>query len=137
MAFTIRLDTELGILELTGSGEFTLQDAEDSRARALASGVGPHLFLVDLTAAEPALSTLDIYHEPREWGTAGFHRGNKIALVVQREGKVWADATFWETTGRNQGWNVAVFSRRDEAIQWLTRHLRDETQRTLRSSSDT
>ena len=63
---------------------------------------------------------MDIYGVPSQWEALGANRNNKLALVVPKGGRMWEDADFYATTCRNQGWQVALFSQRKEAIDWLT-----------------
>lgn len=122
MAWKVQFNAEFGFIHIIYSGTITGQDSREvtAQALALAAGDGPHLFLTDVLDAEPQLSTLDIYGQPSDWEAAGANRANKLALVVLKGGKTWEDAKFYETTCRNRGWRVAVFSQYQEAIDWLT-----------------
>jgi hypothetical protein len=124
MTWKVQLNAELGFIHIVHSGTVTEQDSKDATAEALAlaQGNGPHLFLSDILDAESQLSTLDIYDKPSEWEALGLNRANKLALVVPEGGKTWEDARFYANTCRNQGWQVTVFSQRQEAIDWLTGH---------------
>jgi hypothetical protein len=49
-------------------------------------------------------------------------RGARAALILPPSGTAEEkDARFYETVCRNWGWNVNVFSDRNQAIRWLTK----------------
>ena len=123
VTWEIELNAELGFIDTVFKGTITNQDSIDATldALALASGKGPHMFLTDVLNAESQLSATEIYGVPRQWEALGANRANKLALVVPEGGSLWKDARFYETACRNEGWQVEVFSQRQEAIDWLTR----------------
>lgn len=124
MTWKIQVNAELGLIETIYSGQLTKQEAleatAETLAQAAATGDGPYLFLSDFLDAESVQSTLDLHSTPSEWEATGVSRASKLALIVPKGGKGWEDARFYETTCRNRGWQVAVFSQRQEAMDWLT-----------------
>ncbi|MHC4249814.1 MAG: hypothetical protein ACYS9X_11865 [Planctomycetota bacterium] len=122
MPWRVEINRELGCIHTVYTGTVTKQDAIDATAEALslAKEGRRNLFLSDFLNADPHISTLDIYDIPSEWGSAGANRANRLALVVPEGGRLWKDARFYESTCRNQGWNVRIFSCRQRAVDWLT-----------------
>ena len=121
MAFRVYRDAETGVIHIVYTGELTAEDSRQATNQALALAAGrAQLFLADLLDAEPSLSILDIFHTPGDWKLAGSNRASRLAVVVQKGGKAWKDAAFFETTSRNQGWQVTLFSSREDAMRWLT-----------------
>ena len=118
----VEVDPKSGVILTVYVGTITKQDALDSAQEALrrATGRGPHLFLTDVLDADSELTVFDIFDVPSHWEAIGSNRRSKLALLVPARGPMWEDSRFYETVCREEGWNVKVFSDKEEAIDWLT-----------------
>ncbi|MDJ0781728.1 MAG: hypothetical protein QNJ22_07130 [Desulfosarcinaceae bacterium] len=124
MAITVRPDTTTDIVVITYSASIDKKDvqAATERAQAYAAIDGCSRFLVDLRLAkESELTTLEILHQPKLWTQLGFSRQNKAALLLSPVAPplIREDVSFLEITSQNRFWDVKLFYRRSEAIQWL------------------
>ena len=73
-------------------------------------------FINDLREAEIKLSITDLYNAPKEVTTDEFDRTWKRAIVVKERTD---SISFFETTSRNQGFQVKIFDNIEEALEWL------------------
>ena len=124
MAYTLKYNRTLGIVELAYTGRYTAQESRESTAKAIALGKehGDADALVDATEAEVAVSIIDLLDLPdRQYVAQGMNRRIRLAVVSPRLPKDHKDAKFYETACLNRGWNVRLFTSRDDAIEWLTR----------------
>lgn len=121
MAWRIEEDEEQRFVELSYTGQLTLQDARDSTTAAidLAIREGLTLFLADISGAEARLSIFDIYSFPDQWAEAGANRNMRMALVGPGGAISGEDARFYENVAVTDGWDVRVFNARREALDWL------------------
>ncbi len=114
---------EQKIIELMLEGGISGKDAREmtSAAIKLSKECRINIFLVDASKLEAAPDTFSLYDLPN---TLYLHddleRDSRIAVVVSRLPQVQKDLKFYETTCMNQGWNVNLFSDREQAILWLT-----------------
>jgi len=123
MAYTIEYNRTLRIVEVTYTGRFTAQESKESAAKAIALGKkhGDADALVDATEAELAVSILDLLALPdRHYVAEEMSRRIRVAVVPPHLLKDKKDVEFYETACLNRGWQVRLFSSRDEAIEWLT-----------------
>ena len=122
MPWSVKPYPELGLIETVYSGRITDDDIKASTMKAIAvsneSGIGK--FLSDLTDVETHdLSTLKLYEQPEHWKGLRAKGKNRLALIVPDSKEIINAAAFYETVSRNRGWNVQIFSERQEAIDWL------------------
>ena len=73
-------------------------------------------FLNDMRDVEGEISTIAIHKTPEVQIKQGFDRTSKRAVIYSSHAE---DFKFYETSARNQGINVQVFSDYDEAKRWL------------------
>ena len=123
MAWKVELDAEHGFIHTIYSGIVTKNDIVDSLTEALKilSGKGPQKFLSEWIDAISTLTTTEIYAIPDEWETSDLNRGSVLALVIQNNPQSEQDAKFYENTCVNRGWRVRIFTKRNDAIEWLVR----------------
>ena len=121
MAWKVERDTRTGFIHSVYSGIVSKDDfmAGMDEALRLAAGKGPQKFLTEWVNATATLSTMEIFVIPSEWKSRDVNKKSYLALVVSKEKRKWEDAVFYENICRNRGWQVRVFSDRNEAIAWL------------------
>ena len=121
MAWSVQQDSELGLIEIVYTGQVTDHDVAASTVEALglAATDKPNLFFGDLTDADLDLSPGEIYFLPDRWEAGQANRKNKLALYVPDPADMRI-VQFHVNTARNRGWQVAAFTDRQDAIDWLT-----------------
>ena len=122
MPWSVKQDPEPGLTELDCSGCLTNHDIEatETKALALAAEAGPGRFLKDLSKVEALdLTTLDIYYLPERWRSLQANRRNREAILAPDSSAIMNDLLFYETVCQNRGWQVKIFSQRQDAIEWL------------------
>jgi len=67
----------------------------------------------------PDVTTTEIYALPRELLTRLERRHLKLALIYRDTAPKEADFRFFETTARNAGMNVKLFTTPEEGLAWL------------------
>ncbi len=123
MPWTVELNTELDVIEEVFSGYVTKSEVEAATSKAfeLAPKDRPSRFLTELRDLDLEHSVVDLYHLPKVWERMQFVRWNRLALLVPSTSAIMKDLQFFETTCLNQGWQVKIFTHRQEAIAWLLR----------------
>lgn len=124
MAYTLEFNRSLGIVELSYTGLFTAQESEESTARAIALGKdhGDADALVDATEVEIDVSIADLLDLPnRQYAAQGMNRRVRVAVVSPKRRQDQEAVKFYETACFNRGWNVRLFTSRDDGIEWLMR----------------
>ena len=124
MPSTVEHNPELGIVEYKFVGRVTGDEIKKTTILGfdLARTNNTNLFLIDDSELEDAGSVVDLYNLPTLYEEQGLERGSKGAVVLPTaNAKVAEDARFHETVCLNRGWQVKVFTDRQEAIDWLTK----------------
>ncbi|OEU50371.1 MAG: hypothetical protein BA871_03945 [Desulfuromonadales bacterium C00003096] len=123
MPWSVELNTELDLIESIYSGYVTICEVEAATLKAfdLASKERPSRFLTELREVELEHSVADLYFIPKEWQRMQAMRMSRLALLVFGCEAMMKDLQFFETTCHNQGWQVRIFTQRQDAIDWLQR----------------
>ena len=122
MAYTLKYNHTLKIVELEYTGLFTAQESRESTSRAIALGKehGDADALVDAMEAELSISIVDLLDLPsRQYVVNDMNRRIRVAVVPPKLPKDREDAQFFETACLNRGWQVRLFPCRVDAIEWL------------------
>lgn len=122
MPYRVERDAEHGVIETVYTGSVTASDVRAAAAEALslATPTRAELFLTRFESADLRLSTADIFAIPEEFKNLGASHGNRLGVVVTGSGSPsMAEARFYENVCRNRGWEVRVFSSREDAVSWL------------------
>lgn len=121
MPWQVKRNEELGFIEVAYTGSVTINEVQEATTEALslATGIGPHFFLADLSDALSRLSVRDIYAMPEQWEAARATRSNRLACVVPQGAVPAEDLRFYENVTHNRGWKVQVFEARAAAVNWL------------------
>lgn len=116
-----RVGYRLDLIEQIFSGYVTICEVEAATLKTfeLAPKERPARFLADLRDVELQHSLVDLYLMPKQWQRMQFVRESGLALLVSDTGKMMKYAQFFETACRNQGWQVRLFTQRQDAIDWL------------------
>jgi hypothetical protein len=123
MAYTLDYNRTLKIVELVYTGPYTAAESRESTSRAIALGKehGDANALVDATEAELAISIVDLLDLPdTQYNAQDMSRKIRVAVLPPRKPESEEDARFYETACLNRGWQVRLFTSRDDAIEWLT-----------------
>ena len=123
MPWTYKHNPTLQIVEVVYSGEITARDLRESSSAfiALEKEKGINWFLVDATKMKLAASLLDVYDLPtKQYLEEEADRLGRVAVILPSCSKAKEAVQFYETVCRNRGWMVQTFSRRQEAVDWLT-----------------
>lgn len=122
MPSTVKYNPELEIVEAKYVGHVTGDEYKKDATVAfdLAKTNNTNLFLIDDSELMDAGSVLDLYDLPALYEELGFKRSSKAALVLPIKSAAAAeDVRFYETVCINRGWQVQVFTERQEAVEWL------------------
>jgi hypothetical protein len=123
MAYTLRFNPTLRIVELVFTGRYTAQVSRESTSKAIALGKehGDVDALVDASKAELAVSLFDLLDLPaRQYDRESMNRRIRVAVVPPSLPNDLELAQFYETACLNRGWQVQLFPNRKDAIEWLT-----------------
>lgn len=122
MAKTITYSEKIDAVLVTYSGRVALEEIQETIRAALAMAVERRCrrFLVDAVDLQSSGGTLtDTYELPKVFEHFADIRTYKDAIILPRRKPEAQDIKFFETTARNRGYNVRVFSDRQTAIDWL------------------
>ena len=122
MPWSDKQHPEYELIEMVYKGCITLDDMNSAgmKTKAVAEELGINRFLLDLNDVEAFdVSTFDLYDRPEQWRGLRAKSKNRLALHVPDSKEIMKAARFYETVCRNRGWNVQIFSQRQEAIDWL------------------
>ena len=123
MPWTYEYNTTLQIVEVEYTGEITAVELRESTSAfiALEADKGLNRFLVDTTEMKIASSMADIYDLPtKQYLEEQADRRGRVALMLPDCPKTKEAVLFYEDVCRNRGWMVQAFSKRQEAVDWLT-----------------
>jgi len=123
VANTITYSEDIDAVEVTYSGRVAPVEVQEAIRAALAMAVERQCrrFLVDAADLQNSSGTLtDTYDLPKVFEHFPDIRTYKDAIILPRRKAEAHDIKFFETTARNRGFNVRVFSDRQAAIDWLT-----------------
>ena len=131
MPWNVKVDPELGLIEDIYSGCVTNLDikAATAKALAIATNVSFRRFLANFSDAETVdLSTIDLYALPKRWLNLQADRRNRSAVLVPDVPAIRQQAKFYESACINRGWQVQVFSKRQDALDWsMAEHSSNKT----------
>lgn len=120
MNYTVDIDNKNKVVLCTCRGMLDLASAKsmtrDVRKRAYELGYG---LVYDVTNVSLEVGITDAYSFPRDEDIYEDlkHRRGKAAVVYKNDKDFWE---FFETTARNAGVDVLVFSEIEEALKWLS-----------------
>ena len=123
MSKEIAYSDEIDAVVITYSGHAPAAMVQSAiqAAYQLAVEKGSKRFLVDCSKMEPGGgSILDIYDLARMFEQFPEIRKYKDAIILPPIPEGAEDLKFFETTARNRGFNVRVFTERQAALDWLT-----------------
>lgn len=89
--------------------------------RMEAARAGLNRILIDDRNMTPQLSTLEIHNLPDILGRLGFVKNDPVAIVYSETSPKAADFRFFENTALNRGFRLRLFTRIDDALEWLAR----------------
>ena len=110
------------IVEVEYSGKITARDLHESTSKfiSLEKEKGLNKFLVDTTEMDLDSSYMDIYDLPtKQYLKEKADRKGRVAIIPPICDRAMEAVRFYENVCRNRGWMVQVFSKRQEAEDWL------------------
>ncbi len=122
MPSAVEFNSKLGIVEIRYTGRVTAEEFKKTTILGfeLAKTNDTNLFLIDDSELESAGALVGLYDLPKLYEELGLERLSKGAVVMPAASSRVAEAAqFHETVCRNRGWQVKVFTDRQEAIDWL------------------
>jgi hypothetical protein len=123
MTWTLEYNRTLRIVDLVFSGITSGRDLQEATTKCILLGKeqGAVQYLVDAEELELFAPLVDIIDLPdKQYVVEGLDRLSRVALVNPKSSKAKEAAYFYETVCINRGWNVRLFPKRDDAIEWLT-----------------
>ena len=122
MAWYVEYNPDYGIIECRAEGFLTAKEIKEASEKTIAlSGENDtKLILIDDSQVEETIETLEIYELPRYYEEINVDRKVKVAVILPNVPKAREDVLFFETVCRNRGWNIHTFTKRKEALEWLT-----------------
>ena len=122
MPWNVEYNSELGIVQGSYVGRVTADEFKEATIKAigLAKDNNTNLFLIDDSEYEGGASLFGLFELPDLHVEMEADRSSRAALILPSSGTVASeDARFYETLCLNRGWQVKVFSKRQDAIDWL------------------
>lgn len=122
MAWQYKENSTIHIVEVIYTGKTTADDLRESTSEliTLEKEKGLNRFLIDPTEMTFFATLMDIYDLPaKQYLEEGADKSGRVALILPPPSKEKEVVQFYETVCMNRGWNVQVFSERQEAIDWL------------------
>lgn len=104
------------MVAVTGQLDLPLLQQIAKDVAQLIQETGVRRVLNDLRDAQPTPKTIDVYNMPQTAQKAGVSQYTKRAIVV---GDKSEDFRFLETVFINQGHQVRMFAKLEDAKQWL------------------
>ena len=123
MTWMLEYNDTLRIVDVVFTGVTSGRDLQEATTKSIMLGKeqGAVKFLVDAVDLELFAPLVDIIDLPdKQYVAEGLDRLSRVALVYPRSPKAKQAAHFYETVCINRGWSVKLFSKRDDAIEWLT-----------------
>ena len=123
MTWKIRLIDDPPAVHVTVSGNLRLPHIKQFASETLAEAAqrAVRRFLMDKRDMVPQLSTLEIHDLPDTLARLGFARNDPVAIVYSETSPKAADFRFFENTALNRGFRLRLFTRIDDALEWLAR----------------
>ncbi len=114
------LETEQ-IVETFYEGNLSGAEVRKAAKASLTMGLekNTHLFLGNCTTLQPSRSLFDIYEIAKFLLELKPSRLSKEAILLPDMELSANQMRFYETLGRNRGFEIRVFNDREQAIQWL------------------
>lgn len=78
------------------------------------------VFLADCTQLQGGHSVFDLYEIIATLDKLSITHRMKEAILFDSDAPIMSNVVFFETTARNRGFNVRIFSDREEALSWLS-----------------
>lgn len=113
---------DINAIEVVYSGRVTIEEVHDAFEKAVEMSTHHQvmLFLVDCSGLQPVGSMFNIYELAAELEKIPNVRHLKGSIILPLEQQSAEELKFFETTAKNRGLYVHVFSSHDDAIKWLT-----------------
>lgn len=121
MPWTVSFWPERLVVETVYSGVLSPEDLESAIDESLTAAREHRVarFLADCSGLQGGHSILDLYGMATMLEAKGVPPGVREAVILPQLNAPADDVRFWETVCQNRGYAVRVFSRREDALDWL------------------
>lgn len=121
MPYQIRYVEKYDLVETLYMGSMSIDEVQTAAMDTLRTAQAHQTLrlLGDCLQLEGGASLFDIYELASLFEAVPQARFFKEAIILPTLPKPLEEMQFYETTTRNRGFNVRVFTDRDEAIAWL------------------
>ena len=121
MAYEIKLIKNKRIIEVKNSGKITNEDmiAQTQEVIKLQHEKNMFLILTEFAAVKVDVNISDVFQFPELYEQMGLDRKSKIAVLVSEIEIKAEELNFYETICLNRGWQIKIFLKKKEAIEWL------------------
>lgn len=121
MPYSVTHSSEQKLIHIRNIGKLTPDDYRAGAREALRLSLehGVLRCLIDNSALHNQVGTTDLYTLPEFYESIGIPKTIKAAVLVSEQTPRIDDIAFFETVCRNRGYDVKLFTSRDEALAWL------------------
>lgn len=122
MPWNAKYNQELQIIELEYTGIISGDDMKEATSKCISLGneKGTNKFLLDGIEAKISATLFDIFDHPKQYINEKADRTGHIAVLLPIDLKSQEAARFYENVCMNRCWRAKVFSKQQDAIEWLT-----------------
>lgn len=122
MAYTVTYLNDYNLIEIAYKDILNKKDLHHAleESAVVANTYQVFHFLADCTKLEGGHSVFDLYEIISFLDKMNLTHRMKEAIIFESNAQVIANVLFFETTARNRGFNVRIFTEREEALNWLT-----------------
>ena len=122
MTCELKIDSSSGVIELVLSGVVSGAELRKATSEgiALTKDLEKTRCLIDASDQEETGTILDLYDLPDQYAEEGLDRRTRLALLMPTRDELHEITTFYGALCVNRGWQVRLFSDREEALDWLT-----------------
>ena len=123
MSYEIKFIKENGIIEIKNKYDISYEKmiTQTQEVIKLQHEKNTSLILTDFSSVKVNVDVnlSDIFQFPELYEQMGMDRKSKIAVLVSEMEVKTEELDFYETVCLNRGWNIRIFLKKTEAIEWL------------------
>ncbi len=121
MPWSLEYDTEYAITHVVFSGFITMAEGQeaDKKIRAVAPEDKPLRLLLEFKGVASEDSVVDLYWKARQWDISHEVYRRRTAVLVADQSEITTKLDFFVTTCLNHGWQIEIFTDRQDALDWL------------------
>jgi hypothetical protein len=121
MPWNVQLSQDREYIGIRYYGTVTSDELTEAliAASTLAHSTKEYRFFADCSEMTGGHSIVDLYDLIRKYETNGISRIMREAVLLPQTPEAVPEVQFYETASFNNGYNVKLFSVREEALAWL------------------